>query len=151
MILRKINVKYFIFLIIFLFITIMSYFFYKQNENKVIKKEAKIIATLGHQGWKMIENYNKNGANIFRINGSHIKSSTDLHNLLAEVNNKLKKSDLEYHNCIDCNISTNCCYNQKLNDICSFLPEMQKENDLFHKKFCELMNYIETNVEGNFK
>ena len=68
-----------------------------------------------------------------------------------EDNNKLKKSDLEYHNCIDCNNSTNCCYNQKLNDICSFLPEMQKENDLFHKKFCELMNYIETNVEGNFK
>lgn len=93
MILRKINVKYFIFLIIFLFITIMSYFFYKQNENKVIKKEAKIIATLGYQGWKMIENYNKNGANIFRINGSHIKSSNDLRNLLAKVNDELKKSN----------------------------------------------------------
>ena len=71
----------------------MSYFFCKQNKNKVIKKDVKIIATLGHQGWKMIENYSKNGANIFRINGSHIKSSTDLHNLLAEVNNKLKKSN----------------------------------------------------------
>ncbi len=35
-----------------------------------------------------------------------------------------------------------------LNEIYSLLPEIQKESDVFHKNFCDLMNYIETNIEG---
>lgn len=73
-------------------------------------------------------------------------------NKFFEGNNILKKSDLEYknyNNCIDCNAGRNCCFGNKLNDICSFLPEVQKESDIFHKKFCELMNYIEINIEEN--
>ena len=35
-----------------------------------------------------------------------------------------------------------------LNGIYSLLPEIQKESDVFHKNFCDLMNYIETNIEG---
>ena len=61
----------------------------------------------------------------------------------------LKRSNFEFDNCIDCHVQKNCYYNEKMNDICSFLPEIQKEIDIFHKKFCELMNYIETNIEGN--
>ena len=70
-------------------------------------------------------------------------------NTFFDENYILKRSNLEFDNCIDCQVQKNCCYNQKMNDICSFLPEIQKESDIFHKKFCELMNYIETNIEGN--
>ena len=34
------------------------------------------------------------------------------------------------------------------NDVCDSLPEVIKENDLFHKNFKDLMNYIENNIEG---
>ena len=34
------------------------------------------------------------------------------------------------------------------NDVCDSLPEIIKENDIFHKNFKDLMNYIETNIEG---
>ena len=70
-------------------------------------------------------------------------------NKFLEENHQLKRSHLEFNNCIDCHVQKNCCFNQKLNDICSFLPEIQKESDIFHNKFCEIMNYIETNIEGN--
>ena len=70
-------------------------------------------------------------------------------NTFFDENYILKRSNLEFDNCIDCQVQKNCCYNQKMNDICSFLPEIQKESDIFHNKFCELMNYIETNIEGN--
>ena len=51
------------------------------------------------------------------------------------------------------NFLSNNNYNMNSNDggskeILSFLPEIQKESDIFHKNFCDLMNYIETNIEG---
>jgi hypothetical protein len=33
-------------------------------------------------------------------------------------------------------------------NILSSLPEIKKENDIFHKNFNDLMNYISTNIEG---
>ena len=38
--------------------------------------------------------------------------------------------------------------NYGFKEIYSLLPEIQKESDIFHKNFCDLMNYIETNIEG---
>ena len=38
--------------------------------------------------------------------------------------------------------------NSIFNDVCDSLPEIIKENDMFHKNFKDLMNYIETNIEG---
>jgi hypothetical protein len=39
-------------------------------------------------------------------------------------------------------------YSEELiNDINNSLPEIQKESDIFHKNFCDLMNYIEANIE----
>ena len=35
-----------------------------------------------------------------------------------------------------------------LNEVCDSLPEIIKENDMFHKNFNDLMNYISTNIEG---
>ena len=36
--------------------------------------------------------------------------------------------------------------NSIFNDVCDSLPEIIKENDMFHKNFKDLMNYIETNI-----
>ena len=60
---------------------------------------------------------------------------------------QMKIRDLDLNNNIECHHCGNCLANKKLDDICSFLPNVQRESDLFHKKFCELMNYIETNIE----
>jgi hypothetical protein len=64
-----------------------------------------------------------------------------------EEGDQMKIRDLDLNNNIECHHSGNCLANKKLDDICSFLPNVQRESDLFHKKFCELMNYIETNIE----
>jgi hypothetical protein len=65
-------------------------------------------------------------------------------------NNELKSTHKD-NNRIN-NISyddNNMIYNNELmREIFSFLPEIQKENNIFHKNFNDLMNYISTNVEG---
>ncbi len=38
--------------------------------------------------------------------------------------------------------------NELIKDINNNLPEIQKESDIFHKNFTDLMNYIEENIEG---
>ena len=38
--------------------------------------------------------------------------------------------------------------NAIFNDICDSLPDIIKDNDMFHKNFQDLMNYISTNIEG---
>ena len=38
--------------------------------------------------------------------------------------------------------------NNLIRDIYLNLPEIQKDNEDFHKKFNDLMNYISTNIEG---
>ena len=63
-----------------------------------------------------------------------------------EENNEMKLDNFNLNN-NDFHSCKNCVTNKKLDDICSFLPNIQKESDSFHKKFCELMNYIETNIE----
>ena len=67
-------------------------------------------------------------------------------NKYFEENNQMKLRDFTLKN-NDFNSCKNNYGNKKLDDICSFLPNIQRESDLFHKKFCELMNYIETNIE----
>ena len=68
-------------------------------------------------------------------------------NKYFEENNQMKLRDFTLKNNNDFNSCKNNYGNKKLDDICSFLPNIQTESDLFHKKFCELMNYIETNIE----
>ena len=67
-------------------------------------------------------------------------------NKYFEENNQMKLRDFTLKN-NDFNSCKNNYGNKKLDDICSFLPNIQRESDLFHKKFSELMNYIETNIE----
>ena len=67
-------------------------------------------------------------------------------NFFFEKNYKIINKDLLLNKEYYCK---NCYSNKKFDDICSFLPSVQKESDIFHKKFCDLMNYIETNINGN--
>ena len=67
-------------------------------------------------------------------------------NFFFEKNYKLPNKDLVLNKEYCCK---NCYSNKKFDDICSFLPSVQKESYIFHKKFCDLMNYIETNINGN--
>ena len=96
------------------------------------------------------ENY-KNSLNNMGSNNGDKDKIYFLEKVLNKFfeDNRLKRSDLNLNSSMNYRISQNSYKDAKLDDICSFLPEVQKESDLFHKKFCELMNYIETNIEGN--
>ena len=60
------------------------------------------------------------------------------------INNNSEKN-IDFYNR---NYNINNIKNNFIEEICSNLPEIQKENDIFHKNFHDLINYIETNIEG---
>ena len=68
--------------------------------------------------------------------------------LFEDKNMYLKNGNNDYKNQIFDNNNYNIGNKNGLKEIFSYLPEIQKENDIFHKNFCDLMNYIETNIEG---
>ena len=70
--------------------------------------------------------FNKNNNNVFKGPQNRINN---------EINNIPYENKIMYNN-------------ELIREICSSLPEIQKENDIFHKNFNDLMNYIATNVEG---
>ena len=68
--------------------------------------------------------------------------------IFEDKNIYLKNENKDYKNQILDNNKYNINNKNGLNEILNNLPEIQKENDIFHKNFCDLMNYIETNIEG---
>ena len=91
----KLNIRHWLIILILLLFGInMSYFCSKKKESNVAK-DVKIIATLGKNGWLKVNDFCKNGADILRINGSHIKSSDDLIETLSSVNRSLKISNCD--------------------------------------------------------
>lgn len=66
---------------------------YRNNTNKQAKntKKISIIATLGKDGYNKIEEFCKSGANIFRINGSHIKSEVMMKKTIDRTMKIIKK------------------------------------------------------------
>jgi len=70
-----------------------------------------------------------------------------------EPNQNLTKENMRMENNYNFNYKYNSPNNKNIyseeliNDINNSLPEIQKESDIFHKNFCDLMNYIETNIE----
>ena len=71
--------------------------------NQIAKqpKDVKIIATLGKEGWNNIPEYCENGADIFRINGSHIKNSKQMQDTIDGIkeftkDNRCKNIDAMY-------------------------------------------------------
>ena len=55
-------------------------------------RDVKIIATLGKDGWLNIPSFCQHGANIFRINGSHIKSEKMLIEVLQKTKNAINNN-----------------------------------------------------------
>ena len=104
-----------------------------------------------YEKYKM-RNPNEEYENVIRFNWINNIENLKLNfvekimNKYFEENNQMKLRDFTLKN-NDFNSCKNNYGNKKLDDICSFLPNIQRESDLFHKKFCELMNYIETNIE----
>ena len=78
--------------------------------------------------------------NSYLNNGNNGNINFNKENKIYENNYNLPYSD-NFNN-----YSNNTDYGLK--GIYSLLPEIQKESDIFHKNFCDLMNYIETNIEG---
>ena len=77
------------------------------------------------------------------------KFSDNKNRYLKNDNNYNKDKNIygnEYNFPYSGNYSNN--NDNELKEILSNLPEIQKESDNFHKNFCDLMNYIETNIEG---
>lgn len=99
----KSNIKFVIFMSIFsLSLSSCENFKKEDDQNKkTIKKDVKIIATLGKKGWNKIPEFYESGANIFRINGSHIKSEEMMKETLEGVmkvlkDDKYKDADIMY-------------------------------------------------------
>lgn len=60
------------------------------SKNVDKNRDVKIIATLGKEGWLNVPSFCKHGANIFRINGSHIKNEKMLVEILQKTTNAIK-------------------------------------------------------------
>lgn len=88
---------------------------------------------------KILDNFFDGNNNV--SNNSYIRNDNPN---LRKDNIRLENNyNLPYNNNFDKINNT-----ELKNDIFSYLPEIQKESDIFHKNFCDLMNYIETNIEG---
>ena len=102
------------------------------------------------------ENYEKFNQNNFSNNINHFNSIAYKDGKLDENILKLEFIKNAFDNYfINGNINHNNNginfqnkENSIFNDVCDSLPEIIKENDMFHKNFKDLMNYIETNIEG---
>ena len=72
--------------------------------------------------------------------------------LLRNYNNNnidnLKRNNIQFENDYKYINNKNINNDELIKDINNYLPEIQKESDIFHKNFSDLMNYIETNIEG---
>ena len=63
-------------------------------------------------------------------------------------NNKFIRNNIDQYNYQYDEQNKNNYDINELKGILNSLPEIQKESDIFHKNFIDLMNYIETNIEG---
>ena len=103
------------------------------------------------------ENYEKFKQNNFNNNLNNFNSIAYKDGKLDENILKLEfiknAFDNYFNTCNNINYNNNGVNFQNkekaiFNDVCDSLPEVIKENDLFHKNFKDLMNYIENNIEG---
>lgn len=85
--------SFLLFVIVFLFFSV----YYKYNQRVNLNKNTQIIATIGKN--LNVRNFCKNGANILRINGSHIQSEEHLATMIDNI-----KKDLKYEECKDIEI-----------------------------------------------
>ncbi len=78
--------------LLFVIVFICFSVYYKYNQRVNLNKNTQIIATIGKN--LNVRNFCKNGANILRINGSHIQSEEHLKTMIDNI-----KKDLKYEEC----------------------------------------------------
>lgn len=117
--------------------------FYNFNEDD--KENNYFLNKLNLMVDEAFQKYSRMKPNYFKNNDRDIELLKM--NFLKEVFTKYFENYNKNNSLINESIYSNNNNQALLNNICDSLPEIQKENDNFHKNFCELINYIETNIE----
>ena len=123
---------------------------FKNNEKDVgytFKNNNYFVETIFNLIDENYEKYRQNNNN-FNYNSVAYKDGKVDENI--EKLEFVKKAFDNYFNInLNQNINNNNIHNDEiLNEVCDNLPEIIKENDMFHKNFKDLMNYIANNIEG---
>ena len=123
---------------------------FKNNEKDVgytFKNNNYFVETIFNLIDENYEKYRQNNNN-FNYNSVAYKDGKVDENI--EKLEFVKKTFDNYFNInLNQNINNNNIHNDEiLNEVCDNLPEIIKENDMFHKNFKDLMNYISNNIEG---
>ena len=123
---------------------------FKNNEKDVIntfKNSNYFVETIFNLIDENYEKYRQNNNN-FNYNSVAYKDGKVDENI--EKLEFVKKTFDNYFNInLNQNVNSNNNHNDEiLNEVCDNLPEIIKENNMFHKNFKDLMNYISNNIEG---
>ena len=89
------------------------------------------------------EKYKQNNKYNYNFNSIAYKDGK-----IDENIQKLEFVKKAFDNYFNKDLNNNIQNDEILNEVCDSLPEIIKENDIFHKNFNDLMNYISTNIEG---
>ena len=124
---------------------------FKNNEKDVgytFKNNNYFVETIFNLIDENYEKYRQNNKINFNYNSVAYKDGKVDENI--EKLEFVKKAFDNYFNSnLNQNINSNNIHNDEiLNEVCDNLPEIIKENDMFHKNFKDLMNYISNNIEG---
>ena len=121
-----------------------------QNEKNsyFLEKIAHLVDESYERNKQIFPNEN-NKANIACKDGNFDEDIMKLE-FISKVFDSYFNNNNKYLNDNNRNYGRNFTNNdgELINNILSSLPEIQKENDIFHKNFNDLMNYISTNIEG---
>ena len=124
---------------------------FKNNEKNVdytFKNSNYFVETIFNLIDENYEKYRQNNKINFNYNSVAYKDGKVDENI--EKLEFVKKAFDNYFNInLNQNVNSNNIHNEEiLNEVCDTLPEIIKENDMFHKNFKDLMNYISNNIEG---
>ena len=124
---------------------------FKNNEKDVgytFKNNNYFVETIFNLIDENYEKYRQNNKINFNYNSVAYKDGKVDENI--EKLEFVKKAFDNYFNInLNQNVNSNNNHNDEiLNEVCDTLPEIIKENDMFHKNFKDLMNYISNNIEG---
>ena len=111
------------------------------NNNNYFSETIFNLIDENYEKYKQNNKYNYNFNSIAYKDGNVDENIQKLEFVKKAFDNYFNK---DFNN----NNINNIQNDEILNEVCDSLPEIIKENDIFHKNFNDLMNYISTNIEG---
>ena len=111
------------------------------NNNNYFSETIFNLIDENYEKYKQNNKYNYNFNSIANKDGKVDENIQKLEFVKKAFDNYFNK---DFNN----NNINNIQNGEILNEVCDSLPEIIKENDMFHKNFNDLMNYISTNIEG---